>query len=205
LPLAGLRLCVPQNHLVEDMDPSTEHAIDRAIQRLDKAGAQILYRDLTAFDLVQHAQRVGSLAVVEAYAVHRDRLAQHGAAYDQRVANRIRPGETMSAADYIGIIEARKHARRVFAAEMAPYDALMLPTVPVAPPPIAAFATDAEYIHLNRLILRNPSPFNFLDACAISLPCHEPDAPPAGLMLACPEMQDSWLFRVAIAVEAALL
>ncbi len=205
LPLAGLRLCVPQNYLVDDMDPSTERAIDRAIQRLDKAGAQILYRDLSSFALVAQAQRAGSLAVAEAYAVHRDRLAQQGRGYDPRVANRILPGESMSAADYIIMIEARKQAIRVYAAEMAPFDALMLPTVPIAPPPITAFDTDAEYVRLNRLILRNTSPFNFLDACAISLPCHEPDAPPAGLMLACPHMQDSWLFCVAGAVEAALM
>jgi aspartyl-tRNA(Asn)/glutamyl-tRNA(Gln) amidotransferase subunit A len=205
LPLAGLRLCIPQSDLVEDMDPSTEHAIDHAIRRLDKAGAQILYRDFTAFDLVQQAQRAGSLAVVEAYAVHRDRLAQQGPAYDPRVANRILPGGKMAACDYINVVEARKWARHVFAAEMAPFDALLLPTVPIAPPLLTAFATDAEYVHLNRLALRNTSPFNFLDACAISLPCHEPGAPPAGLMLACPEMQDHWLFRVAEAVEAALL
>jgi aspartyl-tRNA(Asn)/glutamyl-tRNA(Gln) amidotransferase subunit A len=204
LSVAGLRLCIPKNYLLDDMDPPTERAIDLAVQRLDKAGAHISWRDLTAFDLVQHAQRVGSLAVVEAYAVHRDRLARHGAGYDPRVANRILPGEAMSAADYIGLIEARAHAKRVFAAEMAPFDALMLPTVPIAPPPLAAFAQDADYVHLNRLVLRNTSPFNFLDACAISLPCHEPDAPPAGLMLACPEMQDSWLFTLANAIEGVL-
>ena len=204
LPLAGLRLCIPTNYFLENMDPPTEHALDRAVQRLDKAGATIAWRDFEAFDLVQQAQAVGSLAVVEAFAVHRERLAQEGARYDPRVASRIFPGQAMSAADYIGLIAARIRIKQVFAAEMAPYDALALPTVPIAPPPISALATDEDYFYLNRLILRNPSPLNFLDGCAISLPCHEQSAPPAGLMLACPEMRDSWLFALARAVETLL-
>ena len=204
LPLAGLRLCIPTNYFLEDMDPSTEHAIDRAVQRFDKAGAIITRRDFEAFDLVQSAQSVGSLAVVEAFAVHRARLAAARASYDPRVASRILPGESMGAADYIALLAARARIKRVFAAEMAPYDALMLPTVPIAPPPIAAFSTDEAYVHLNRLVLRNPSPINFLDGCAISLPCHEPGAPPAGLMLACCEMHDARLFTIARSIESAL-
>jgi aspartyl-tRNA(Asn)/glutamyl-tRNA(Gln) amidotransferase subunit A len=205
LPLAGLRLCIPKNYVLEDMDPSTERAIDRTVQRLDKAGATLIWRHFEAFDLVQRAQSTGSLAVVEAFAVHRERLAAAHARYDPRVASRILPGETMAAADYIALLDARKRAKRVFAAEMAPYDALMLPTVPIAPPPIAAFSTDEEYAHLNRLILRNTAPLNFLDGCAISLPCHEPGAPPAGLMLACCEMRDLWLLTLARSVETALM
>jgi aspartyl-tRNA(Asn)/glutamyl-tRNA(Gln) amidotransferase subunit A len=87
---------------------------------------------------------------------------------------------------------------------MAPYDALLLPTVPIAPPPIADFATDEAYWRLNGLILRNPSIINFFDGCAISLPCHLPGEPPAGLMLAAPALRDSWLFAVASAVEQVL-
>jgi Asp-tRNA(Asn)/Glu-tRNA(Gln) amidotransferase A subunit family amidase len=87
---------------------------------------------------------------------------------------------------------------------MAPYDALMLPTVPIAPPPVAAFATDEAYWRLNSLILRNPAGINFLDGCAISLPCHAQGEPPAGLMLAAPAMGDARLFAVAAAVERAL-
>jgi aspartyl-tRNA(Asn)/glutamyl-tRNA(Gln) amidotransferase subunit A len=204
ISLAGLRFCIPTNFFLDGMDPPTERAIDRAVQRLDKAGVSIIWRDFAAFDQVQQAQSTGSLAVVEAYAVHRDRLANDERLYDPRVASRIAPGAAMGAADYIKLIEARARIKRVFAAEMAPFDALMLPTVPIAPPPLAAFAADEDYVRLNRLILRNSAPINFLDGCAISLPCHEPGAPPAGLTLAATEMRDAWLFGVAQAVESAL-
>jgi Asp-tRNA(Asn)/Glu-tRNA(Gln) amidotransferase A subunit family amidase len=87
---------------------------------------------------------------------------------------------------------------------MAPYDALILPTVPIAPPKISDFATDEAYRRLNYLLLRNPSAINFLDGCAISLPCHAKNQPPAGLMLAAPSMHDARLLATAREVEAVL-
>jgi len=45
---------------------------------------------------------------------------------------------------------------------------------------------------------------NFLDGCAISLPCHEPGTPPAGLMLVAPAMQDRTLLSLAEAVAGVV-
>jgi aspartyl-tRNA(Asn)/glutamyl-tRNA(Gln) amidotransferase subunit A len=65
-------------------------------------------------------------------------------------------------------------------------------------------AAETEYNRLNLLILRNTVPANFLDRCAISLPCHRPGEPPVGLMLMGETMGDTRLFAIAAAVEAAL-
>jgi aspartyl-tRNA(Asn)/glutamyl-tRNA(Gln) amidotransferase subunit A len=205
LPVSGLRLAIPTNFVLDGMDVPTERAIDRAVQRLDRAGALIDRRDFAAIDMLQETLKRGSLAAVEAYAWHREMLAHHKDRYDPRVAERILWGARMGAADYIALISDRKALQAAFAAEMAPYDAIMLPTVPIAPPPVADFATNEAYWRLNGLILRNPAIINFFDGCAISLPCHLPGEPPAGLMLAAPAMRDAWLFAVASAVEQVLL
>ena len=204
LPAHGLRLVIPTNFGLDGMDVPTERSIDRAVQVLHRAGALIDRRDFTSIDMMNEAHARGGFAVAEAYAWHRDLLAREGARYDPRVAGRIRPGATMSAADYIALVHARARIKRVFAAEMAPYDALLLPTLPIAPPPLADLAAEETYWRLNSLILRNPAMVNFMDGCAISLPCHAAGAPPAGLMLACAEMRDPWLFTVARAVEVCL-
>jgi len=204
LPVAGLRLAIPTNLMLDGMDAPTEQSIDRAVQRLDRAGAQIVQRDFRSIDMLQEALKRGSLAAVEAYAWHRHMLERERDRYDPRVAERILLGARMSAADYMAMVSARTALQLAFAEEMAPYDALMLPTVPIAPPPVAEFATDEAYWRLNGLILRNPAIVNFFDGCAISLPCHEAGEPPAGLMLAAPAMRDSWLFGVAAAVEQVL-
>jgi aspartyl-tRNA(Asn)/glutamyl-tRNA(Gln) amidotransferase subunit A len=69
---------------------------------------------------------------------------------------------------------------------------------------VADFADDADYKRLNFLLLRLPSAINFVDGCAISFPCHAPGAPPAGLMIAAPGMQDHQLLAVASAIEGLL-
>jgi aspartyl-tRNA(Asn)/glutamyl-tRNA(Gln) amidotransferase subunit A len=201
---AGLRLVMPANYVLDGMDAPTERAIDRAVQRLDRAGVAIDRVRIAAFDQIFQANARGGFAVVEAYSWHRALLARDRARYDQRVAARMLPGADMSAVDYFTLLQARARIIDGFAAEIAPYDALLMPTVPIAPPPIAAFAADADYVRLNGLILRNSSLINFVDGCAISLPCHEQGAPPAALTLAGPPMADRRLLAIAAALETIL-
>ncbi len=60
-----------------------------------------------------------------------------------------------------------------------------MPTVPIVAPTIAALDQDeAAYHQTNLLVLRNPTLVNFLDGCALSLPCHRAGEAPVGLMLA---------------------
>jgi aspartyl-tRNA(Asn)/glutamyl-tRNA(Gln) amidotransferase subunit A len=53
-------------------------------------------------------------------------------------------------------------------------------------------------------MLRNPTVVNALDGCAISLPCHEPEQAPVGLMLAGIGGSDVRLLSIAACVEEAL-
>jgi amidase/aspartyl-tRNA(Asn)/glutamyl-tRNA(Gln) amidotransferase subunit A len=121
------------------------------------------------------------------------------------VASRIRRGSTMTAADYIDLLAARRSwIARVEAAAQG-LDALLAPTVPVIAPPLAPLlADDAAFFATNALLLRNPSVVNFLDGCAISLPCHSPGDWPVGLMLFAPALHDDRLLSAALAVESML-
>ena len=53
-------------------------------------------------------------------------------------------------------------------------------------------------------MLRNPSVANFLDRCAISIPCHRPGDAPVGLMLIGEHGADRRLLSIAAAIEAAV-
>jgi aspartyl-tRNA(Asn)/glutamyl-tRNA(Gln) amidotransferase subunit A len=80
-----------------------------------------------------------------------------------------------------------------------------MPTVPVVAPAIAPLqASDELYGSTNLLLLRNPTFINFLDGCALSLPCHAPGAAPVGLMLAGLRGQDRRVLELGLAVEQAL-
>ncbi len=204
MPAAGLRLLMPTNVVLDGMDAATERATDRAVQRLDRAGAVIVHKPLRALDEIIRAHANGGFAVVESYAWHRALLAEQGGRYDQRVSDRILPGARMLAADYVALVEARVRISALFGAEMAAHDALLMPTVPIAPPLIAAFDAEEDYKRLNGLILRNAAQVNFLDGCAVSVPCHEPGSPPAAISLVAPGMADLRLLALARVLEPIL-
>ncbi|MBV9735074.1 MAG: amidase [Acidisphaera sp.] len=204
LPVRGLRLAVPENVVLEEMDETAAAAFERALERLAEAGALILHCRFAALDEVAGVNALGGLAAAEAFAWHKDLLAAKAALYDPRVRARIERGARQTAADYIGLRAAR--GRLVASLDMAtaPYDALLMPTVPVVPPRIADLEEDGEYNRVNMLVLRNTALGNFFDRCAISLPCHAPGEAPVGLMLVGETMGDARLFAVATAVERVL-
>src|SRR5581483_9045480 len=84
------------------------------------------------------------------------------------------------------------------------FDALLMPTAPVVPPRIADLDDANEFSRVNALVLRNTAFGNFLDRCAISLPCHRKGNAPVGLMLMGETMGDARLFAIAAAVERVL-
>ncbi len=86
---------------------------------------------------------------------------------------------------------------------IAGFDALVMPTVPVAPA-IASLADEGAYGATNMLVLRNPTLINFLDGCALSLPCHPAGTAPVGVMIAGAGGQDRRILSIGLAVEAAL-
>src|ERR1700726_4302455 len=86
--------------------------------------------------------------------------------------------------------------------EAADVDALIMPTLPLLAPPIAAFAKDEDFWRLNTRILRNTAPVNFLDRCAITIPISPPGEAPVGLMAVGRHGEDRRLLAMALGIEA---
>jgi aspartyl-tRNA(Asn)/glutamyl-tRNA(Gln) amidotransferase subunit A len=79
-----------------------------------------------------------------------------------------------------------------------------MPTVPIVAPAIAKLvADDAAYARANLLVLRNTTVGNFLDRCALTIPCHEPGTAPVGFSLMAEHGADRRLLAMGLAVEAA--
>ncbi|MBV9747948.1 MAG: amidase [Acetobacteraceae bacterium] len=203
-PLGGLRLAVPEGPLLEGMDSAVAAAFDRALGLLGRAGAHIAHVRFPQFAEIAEANRMGGFAAAEAFAWHRALLDRRWDDYDPRIRKRIAMGGAMSAADVLDLLAARPRIRASMDQATLPFDALALPTVPIVPPPLADLEDEAEYGRVNALVLRNTSPANFLDRCAISLPMHREGEPPAGLMLMGETGGDARLFGVAAAVEKAI-
>jgi aspartyl-tRNA(Asn)/glutamyl-tRNA(Gln) amidotransferase subunit A len=204
-PLKALRLAVPTEMLLDGLDTAVARAFAHTLTTLRAAGARI--EDITLAPLadVPALNAAGGFSAAESWAWHRELLTAHGSQYDPRVATRIRRGETMSAADYIDLLQARRSWIGRMQRAMRGFDAMLSPTVPCVAPPIAPLLSDdAAFFSTNALLLRNPSVVNLLDGCALSLPCHAPGEMPVGLMVWSSALQDDTVLDVSLAIEAAL-
>ncbi|UZG42871.1 amidase [Caldimonas thermodepolymerans] len=204
-PLSGWRLAVARTTMLDGMDDTVADAFAQALQRLRDQGAQIEEIALAELAELADIQATGGFAAAESWAWHRARLQASEDRYDPRVAQRIRRGAAMGAADYIDLIQARRAWIARVEQRLAGFDAVLSPTVPVVAPTLASIAEDdAEFFRVNALLLRNPSVVNMLDGCALSLPCHRPGQLPVGLMVWAGHLQDDTVLSVSLAIEAAL-
>lgn len=204
MSLSGLRLAILTTTVEEGMEGEVARPYARALARLEAAGAKISDLALPELDRIPAMNAKGGLTASEAFHWHRDLIISAGTRYDPRILKRISRGERMSAADYLDTLRERAEIIAATARRTAPFDAVLCPTVPLAPPALAEVEDEAEYNRINLLLLRNTAIGNILDRCAISLPCHTPGEAPAGLMLMGEAMGDHRLLALAQAVEAVL-
>jgi aspartyl-tRNA(Asn)/glutamyl-tRNA(Gln) amidotransferase subunit A len=203
-PIKGMRLAVPTTLVLDQLDDEVARAFDRALELLSRQGAVIERIAVPEFLDVGVMNANGGFAAAESYAWHRYLIASKGDVYDHRVLSRIMRGESLSAADYVDLLNARKSLIARSAARMAPYDALILPTTANTPPRIADLADDKAFAQANLSSLRNCTLINMIDGCAISLPCHREGEVPVGLMLAAAGGADRRIFELAAGMEVAI-
>jgi aspartyl-tRNA(Asn)/glutamyl-tRNA(Gln) amidotransferase subunit A len=199
--LRGRRFAVPAHYALDSLEPHVARSFEHAIRELRGAGAEVSEIPLAELDELPGINRKGSFSGPEAYALHRERIESQGALYDPRVLARLQRGREQSAAEYLELIRARSELQRRIAKPLADFDAALLPTTPIIAPLLQDLETDEAYLRSNQLALRNTSVTNFLDRCAISIPCHEPGTAPVGLMLMGAHGSDRQVLGIAAAVE----
>ena len=202
-PIRGTHLAVPTTVALDELDDAVAKTFERALETLSRAGAQIERIEVPEFLDVGIMNTKGGFAASESYAWHRYLITSKGDMYDPRVAARILRGESMSAADYIDLVNARRSLIARAAARLAPYDALVMPTTANTPPRIADLADDKAFAVANLRSLRNCTLINMIDGCAISIPGHRDGEVPVGVMLASSGGSDRRIFELAAGMEGA--
>jgi aspartyl-tRNA(Asn)/glutamyl-tRNA(Gln) amidotransferase subunit A len=200
-----LHLGVLQGYVLDGLEPHVAARFDAALAALSRAGVRISDVRFDALDEIPKSYRSGGIAGAESYLWHRELIEQRGAEYDPRVLTRIIRGRDVSESEYTELLKERRSVIAAAEAAFAQVDAWVMPTVPRIAPLVAELeSSDEAYFDANAAILRNPSIINFLDGCAISIPCHKPGEAPVGLMLAARGGADSPLLQIASVVEGIL-
>lgn len=205
MALKGLTLGVPNQLVLDGIDDVVSGTFAAACEMLEHLGARVVSLDLPELLEIASMNAAGGFTAAEAWAWHADLLNTRQAEYDPRVAIRIRRGESLDT-NYINELE---RARRQWIArvqqKLIQVDALIMPTVPIVAPALGPLEQDDDlYAKINLLALRNPTVINFLDGCAVSLPCQAPGQAPVGLMVAGSGEQDQKILAIALACESAM-
>lgn len=200
----SLRFLLPTNYVFAHADETVLSTFKAAVEKLRSHGVQIDELEMPELDQLAYLNRLGGFVCPEAWFYHQQHIAENEALYDPRVASRILRGKEQSAADYIQLQQAREQWINQMELLLAPYDGLILPTTPIVPPTIAELADEDAYFRANGWILRNPAIINFLNGCALSIPCHRAEQPPVGFMVAAPAHHDAHLLQVGHTIETIL-
>ncbi|MBL5829315.1 amidase [Serratia fonticola] len=203
--LAQARFAVPQTLVLDGLDEEVAEAFQRALKRLAQAGARIEAIPCSEFAELAEINAAGGFTALESWHWHQSLIAENAEGYDPRVLSRIRRGQPLGESDLQQLRQLRASWQQRVTARVQGFDALLMPTAPLIAPTLAELAEDDEaYFRANGAALRNPSVINFLDGCALSLPCQRPGEAPVGLMVAGLPMHDQALLGWALAIERCL-
>src|ERR1700710_1662925 len=144
-PIKGMRLAVPTTGALDDLDDAVAKTFERALATLSRQGALIERIEVPEFLDVGVMNSKGGFAAAESFAWHRYLIAGKGDVYDPRVSSRILRGESISAADYIDLLNARRSLIARTEQRIAPYEALVMPSTAITPPRITDLADDRAF------------------------------------------------------------
>ena len=203
--LKGLTFGVPDSYFCAVMEPDVRARYDASVDALRKAGAavqpvEIPHAPLTAAVYIHIHATEGS----EYHARMIERVPER---YTPVVRRRLELGRYILGEDYVRAQNARQVLLREVDAALGDRAALLLPTMPIAAPPIGAETVSIEGRdeQVRALMLRCTQLFNVTGHPAIALPCGAtPHGLPCSLQLVGRRSQTEALVRVALAVEAAI-
>jgi aspartyl-tRNA(Asn)/glutamyl-tRNA(Gln) amidotransferase subunit A len=201
--IEGLKLGIAAGLPLRDLGETVEAKFTTALAALKSNGAALSEVETPLFDAMVEVNSTATIATVEAYALHRERLATRGDEMDPFIRTRIEMGKAVSPAGYQDMLSTRARLAAAMDELLADYDALVLPTTPIVAPTMADVSSAESFRIANRLLLRNTEIANFFDLCAISLPMLGAGLP-AGLMLFARRGADRKLFQMAAGIERML-
>lgn len=202
-PLAS-RIFVVPDHVEDQLDAEVRRAFSAWLERLMDAGAVLRRVAMPCVAQAGAVARDGGIIAAEAYMLHATRLAADADRYDPRVGPRMLLGAQVPAHTYLSAQRRLAELGREYDALMAGADAVLTPTVPMLPPPVALLEDKDRYLRENARAFSLAEFANRLDLPSISLPGDPADRKAVGLMATGLRGGDRALLLAATRIEEAL-
>ena len=177
--------------------PDVVRVYQEAIDTLRDLGARV---DEVAFPLDFDDMMVqnGRIIAAEAYAEHRAYIEDSKLDIDPWVKKRVLGGKSISAADYIDMLDRRRRAMRRVRALDARSRRALTPTLPITATPLA------DVDEATTPLATWTRSANYVGACALSLPAgFSAEGLPIGVQLTGAAFADATLVRIGRAFQQA--
>ena len=201
-----LRLLWARGHDDPYLEPGVAAAIEVTVEKLRKAGAVVDEKRLDSFDSVDGlVADHGNPIVLEGWALWGRTVDARPNDLYAPIRERLAEGRDARAQDAELLRHRLRTLQRAWLGESAAYDAVIMATIPVVAPSIAAVSADAKtHDHFALLSSINTRRGNYLGLCGLSLPCGFSDGLPVGLMAMGAPHSEGRLLRTGAAIEAVI-
>lgn len=200
----GLKVGVPTNYFVEDLDSSVGNAFTEAVSVLKAAGAQIIDVKLPHMDAVTTYGAI--LSRVEGGTIHAQWMREHPGDYATHLSARLFSGYGVPAVYYLEALARRGPILKSFATEVfGAVDVFVAPVLRTPTPTLHETDIDAgvpgAIDAFNKLSI-NTRAINYLGLPSISVPCgFDAKRLPVGLMIQGRPFAEARILKVADAFQ----
>ncbi|WP_454672721.1 amidase [Achromobacter pestifer] len=202
-PLAGTRFVVPAG-VDAELEPEVQRGFEDGLASLRRAGAVLRTLPMPSLRLAGAVARDGGIIAAEAYALHAERLQHEAGLYDPRVGPRMLLGAKVAAHAYVAAQRRLLALRAQYDEELAGADAVLTPTVPMLPPPVASLDDSDVYLRENARAFSLTEFANRLDLPSISVPVARAAHQPIGLLATGRRGGDRTLLELACRIGSVL-
>ena len=193
--LQGMRFGKPRDVFFDDLDTEVAAGFDKALNKLQSAGVQIIEFDLpeatereTLFPLIVGAEIISALTP-EGFTQARPKM-------DTVTQSRAALGLDSHAHEYVTAKKRLSELEQIAANKFTGLDAWVSPTCPMLPVTIQDIENTEAVAKRALLSSRNTQIGNLLKLCAVSIPIPTSAGLPIGFQLMLPAGQDSRLLAV---------
>ena len=195
--VAGLRLGTLGAAERDGVDAEVLAAYDAACKTLESQGARLAEVRLPD-SFPNYLEQTGLIIAAEGYSVHRDWIEDDSIPFDSQVRTRVLVGKGIGAADYVLALKRRRAVQREIDVVLRDFAALLTPTTPIPAAPLD------EVDEAKTPLSRFTRAVNYLDRCALALPCgFTAGGLPISLQIIGRGYDEAGVLRIGRAYEAA--
>ena len=202
--LDGIRLGIPDARCIEAMDAEVEACYQSALDCLERDGAKLVPVDWPTPDEQTEIRTIFSgLVPTDLLAtLGRERIQRHRSEIDPVALDRLDGAGTLSATDYSYLQRRQKELTLLAAKRMIGIDAVVTPTSPITPRPVAELGDVAAATAFNAKCLGNTRSGNVYNLCGVTVPIHDAESNlPVGMQVLGTAGKEERVLSIAQSIE----